>query len=849
MKRSSHINFKSSLFFIAFFSLFSFLYLNNDPYQLIAAGLEEYTTNHAPEKIYVQTDKPYYTSADTIWFKTYLVNAVSHLPLTKSQVAYVDLIAPDSTLVDSKQLVLNGGSANGVFAIPEEAKGNYLLRAYTNYMRNQGEDFFFEQELPVFYQTIEEKGTANLENLNLEVIKDLQERPNVRFFPEGGDLVQGLRSNLGVKTMASNGYGMPMEGKIVNKAGQTQVTFKTYKFGLGSFPFMPQAGEAYEAVVKVGETEYVYEFPKVQEGGYVLSIKQSRVGINVRVNASEGYSLADTYVTGHLRGRIFCSIKGEEGLTSISADIPQKQLLDGVATFTLFSKDGEPLCERLIFVESPADDLKVNISTDQERYQKRAKVEVSIALEDLSGVNDSLANLSLAVTDLDAVKYDPNAENIKTWLLLNSDLRGEIESPNYFFTEGNKNVKAYLLDALMLTHGWRRFTWKSILEKDFRTDYKAEEGIFFEGQVKRDYSSNKPLNANVFLSALQVGILMDEQQTDAEGTFRFGPYQIGDTTDIVIQARMPVKEKAKKRKQKKGQQLSELDGNRYLSIEMAEKVERPPLKVARKQGAFTEEMEANLQQFLLTSREQKRADRQYDIRMIDLQGVEVKARRIEKNVYDKAIEGIALYSEPSNRLILDSIPGANSFLSVFDLLRRVPGVQVGGVFPNQTAIIRGLSSITLSNTPTYIVDGLVLDEAAIQTFPVADVYFIDVLKGAAASIYGARGGNGVIILYTRRGSGQPEAIRRKPGIINFKYYGMYKAREFYAPDYATKQDIHIKPDYRTTLFWEPNIITKNGKAVVSFYTADNASTYNIRLEGISARGVPVFAEQAFEVVE
>ncbi|MEM6697925.1 MAG: TonB-dependent receptor plug domain-containing protein, partial [Bacteroidota bacterium] len=164
-------------------------------------------------------------------------------------------------------------------------------------------------------------------------------------------------------------------------------------------------------------------------------------------------------------------------------------------------------------------------------------------------------------------------------------------------------------------------------------------------------------------------------------------------------------------------------------------------------------------------------------------------------------------------------------------------------------IIRGLSSITLSNTPTYIVDGLVLDEAAIQTFPVADVYFIDVLKGAAASIYGARGGNGVIILYTRRGSGQPEAIRRKPGIINFKYYGMYKAREFYAPDYATKQDIHIKPDYRTTLFWEPNIITKNGKAVVSFYTADNASTYNIRLEGISARGVPVFAEQAFEVVE
>ncbi|MEM8524530.1 MAG: TonB-dependent receptor plug domain-containing protein [Bacteroidota bacterium] len=848
MKYLSPINFPLLGLFLSLFLFFSFFYLD-DPREQISQGLEKYMIKYAPEKIYVQTDKAYYTSSDTIWFKTYLVNAISHLPLTKSQVAYVDLIAPDSTLVDSKQLVLKNGSASGVFGIPKEAKGNYLLRAYTNHMRNQGAEFFFEQELPILYQTIEERGTTSLGSIKLKSPNDLQGRPNVRLFPEGGDLVNGLFSTIGVKATLPNGYGIPIEGKIIDRAGETKASFKTYKFGLGSFLFQPQKGEAYEVVIKFGATEHVYPFPKIQESGYVLSVKQSRVGINVKVTASEGYSLADTYVTGHLRGRIFCSIKGEEGLTSISADIPQKQLLDGVATFTLFSKNGEPLCERLIFVESPSDDLKINLSTDQEHYKKRSKVEVSIALEDLSGVKDSLANLSLAVTDLKAVKYDPNAENIKTWLLLNSDLRGEIESPNYFFTEGNKNVKAYLLDALMLTHGWRRFTWKSILEQDFNANYQAEEGIFFEGQVKRDYSSNKPLSANVFLSALEVGILMDEQQTKEDGAFKFGPYQIEDTVDIVIQARIPLKERVKQRKKKKGQKLSELDGSRYLSIEMAEKIERPPLKVAKTSSTFSEEMETSLQQFLLTSQEQKRADRQYDIRMIDLEGVEVKARRIEKTIYDKAIEGIALYSEPSNRLIIDSVPGAESFLSVFDLLRRIPGVQVGGTFPNQTALIRGLSSISLSNTPTYVVDGLVLDESAVQSFPVADVYFIDVLKGAAASIYGARGGNGVIILYTRRGSGQAEAIRRKPGIINFKYYGMYKAREFYAPDYATKKDIHIKPDYRTTLFWEPNITTQNGKAVVSFYTADNSSKYNIRLEGISSRGVPVFAERVFEVVE
>jgi len=848
MKRLLLINFKFLFLFSILLSLLSFFYLN-DSHQLIEEGLQQYITQHAPEKIYVQTDKPYYTSADTIWFKAYLVNGISHIPLTKSQVVYVDLIAPDSTLVDSKQLVLENGSANGVFDLSEDAQGNYLLRAYTNYMRNQEEDFFFEQQIPIIYQTVEEKGEIDLSNTSTEAINDFTERPIVRFFPEGGDLVEGLFSTVGVKTMLSNGYSVPLEGKIVNKAGKVQIGFKTYKFGLGSFPFMPQKGEQYEAIVKFGETEYVYELPKIQESGYVLSVKQSRSGININVAASEGYSLVDTYVTGHLRGNLFCNIKGEEDLTSISADIPIKTLLDGIATFTLFNKNGEPLCERLIFVDSPKDDLKIDLSTDKEIYRTRSKVEVSIALEYLLGTKDSLANLSLSVTDLGAVQHNPNAENIKTWLLLNSDLRGKIESPNYFFSAGEERVKAYLLDALMLTHGWRRFTWKSILEQDFNTDYKAEEGIFFAGKVAKELNKNKPLKANVFFSALQAGIMMDEQETGEDGSFRFGPYQIEDTVDVLVQARMLLKEKTKKRKKKKEQDVSELDGNRYLSIEMEETIERPPLKVTDDKPYLSEDMKIALQNFLQTSQEKKRADRQYDVRMIDLEGVEVKARRVERTVYDEAIEGVALYSEPSNRTILDSIPGSRSFQSVFDFLRRVPGVQVTGAFPNQSAIIRGIGSFALSPAPLYVLDGFVIDENAIQTLPIADVYFIDVLKGAAASIYGARGGNGVIAVYTRRGSGQSEALRRKPGIINFKYNGMYKAREFYAPDYASKKDIHIKPDYRTTLFWAPDILTMDGTAKASFYTGDNSGSYNIRLEGIDTKGIPIFAEQTFIVEE
>ena len=85
-----------------------------------------------------------------------------------------------------------------------------------------------------------------------------------------------------------------------------------------------------------------------------------------------------------------------------------------------------------------------------------------------------------------------------------------------------------------------------------------------------------------------------------------------------------------------------------------------------------------------------------------------------------------------------------SYSNMYDYLRgRVPGVSVSA---NNKIQIRGNNSINAGTDPLIIVDGTESDLSAINP---RDVYSVDVLKDASASIYGVRGACGVIIITTK----------------------------------------------------------------------------------------------------
>ena len=139
----------------------------------------------------------------------------------------------------------------------------------------------------------------------------------------------------------------------------------------------------------------------------------------------------------------------------------------------------------------------------------------------------------------------------------------------------------------------------------------------------------------------------------------------------------------------------------------------------------------------------------------------------------------------------------------------------------------------------FVLDGTVVDASTLSTVPVSNIAFVDVLKGGQAAMFGNRGINGVVAVYTKRTGNQP-AQYDVNGIINFKHPGFYKAREFYAPQYDKKKPEHDRPDYRTTLHWAPIIETDQaGKATFSFFTNDKAGAFEILVQGMTLKGGPV----------
>ncbi|MFM7852618.1 MAG: carboxypeptidase regulatory-like domain-containing protein, partial [Flammeovirgaceae bacterium] len=106
------------------------------------------------EKVVVITDKPYYYPKDIIWLKAYVNCITPNLRDSLSHVTYVDFIDSDNKVLKHLTLSQDSGRFQGQIVLPIDLKpGNYMIVAYTNFMRNFGDDYFYYQAIPVLAQT------------------------------------------------------------------------------------------------------------------------------------------------------------------------------------------------------------------------------------------------------------------------------------------------------------------------------------------------------------------------------------------------------------------------------------------------------------------------------------------------------------------------------------------------------------------------------------------------------------------------------------------------------------------------------------------------------------------------
>ncbi len=759
---------------------------------------DSHRKNSLQEQLYVHLDQSYYLTGEILWFKVYDVDGTFHKPLEISKVAYVEILNSDNRPVLQTKVTLKNGFGDGSIFLPASINsGNYQVRAYTNWMKNFEPEGFFHCPITIV-NTFKEPETISAA---------ATERYDAQFFPEGGNLVSGLKSRVAFRVVDSQGHGVEFSGEVHDQNKNVVATFKPHKFGIGNFTFTPLANQTYTAVITDSHGSVsTYKLPVVNEDGYVMAVQDSvenQITLAIQKNKNTNDAAVPfVYVVVNNRQMITLAEARILQNGKASFEINRKDLGDGISLLTLFDDKLQPVAERLYF-KGPERKLEIKVLTDQLLYGKRKKVKLDLTSE--SNLHQlEPTNLSIAVVRNDSLSSF-NHENILTYLLFTSELKGRVESPEYYLETHDTEA----IDNLLLTHGWRRFSWKNIIEKEKSTPLYIPEyrGHLISGRIM-DESGQPIAGANTFLSTPGKNIQLYTSRSNEQGAIQFEMEYFFGTKKIIVQA-----------------EADKISNYRIeLKDPFSEKFATYPLPVFHSKP----EQEQKLLQ-----------------RSVALQAQDIYLGRKLNNFSNPAFDSLAFYGKADETYLLGDY---TRFPTMEDVLREyVPGVWVRKHKDSfYFKVPDNLNKTLFKDNPLVLLDGLrIFDLNKIMAFDPLKVRKLEVITRRYYLGYSSF--PGVVSFTTYRGD--LGGFELDPQSVSIDYEGLQQRREFYMPKYETQKQIESRiPDQRNLLYWNPFIITdKNGKCQIEFYTSDLDGNFKIVIEGITKNGLAGSTTSNFKV--
>ncbi len=627
---------------------------------------------------------------------------------------------------------------------------------------------------------------------------------DLQFLPEGGAIVEALATNIAFKAINEFGKPVDVKGVILDKNKQPVATFDSYQFGMGSFPFTPRPGETYTAkITSPANIKTQYALPTAAPQGVVMNITKNAGLITIKCSTSSataariiGQTKSVTYYSKDLQLK-----KGVNDLTLQENSFPA-----GIAQFTLYTGE-KPLTERLIFLSNDKQ-LHVSIFTDKQQYLPREKVTMTITTRDQQD-HPIPSNFSLSVVDDKLwTLADDRQDNILSWLLMSSELRGPIEEPPFYFKKDEPKA-ALSLDLVMLTNGYRYFDFIDQVIHNRELKFTPDESNIVSGIVTNE--KDQPIPATIFLISNKTNGKALKGQTGADGRFYFPNMVPGDNYILIARSlhkSTPIK------------LIVEQNGVGYNPLRGAAIKQLLPIPVA----AIPQPQKVNL-----AINFDKKANALNEVVVVGYGTM----RKMDITGAVTVIQKDELKAIPPNG-ILQALEG------------KVAGLEITPkANPGETPAIRirGAKGLPNGNEPLIIVDGVPQEKYDLTNININDIASVTVIKDAEAiALYGARAANGVIAIQTKK----PRYEQLRFNITRKSQYatqsfiakgpGLTVARRFYSPQYqSTVTD--ERNDYRETIYWNPVVQTNSdGSATVEFYNSDASTTFRTIAEGIGNNG-------------
>ena len=848
--------------------------------QSLLVKINAYQDVHPIEKLYLHMDKHAYTAGETVWFKAYTTVGIENFLSNISHIAYIELISPKEEVVSNIRIPIVTGLGVGDIPLADTlVEGTYRVRAYTNWMRNDSSIYFFNENIQVSNGRLDNVlSHSYLDNSNYNIqLQDMEGIPlaeesvryeiispigknlkrgrlktddqgqlsipfkddyaksklfisfsnraeaqvkkifklpeatvlknSIQFFPEGGNLLIGNINKIAIKTLKPDGLGAESQTHILTTTGDTAATIKTNILGMGSAPLFIQGTQPMIAYTTFDDgTTIKSELPQPVSSGYNIQVNNGNsdklfAQVCLSPDKQDG---SEIYFVAQYMGNVYYASKQPASRPELIFSVPKADLPNGVLTVSILNHNLEPLIERPVFVYKAKNVLPLTANIDAPTSNKRNKITVSL---ETGAPSDSIrtAVLSASVINTDKLKdHSKITPNILSSLLLSTDIKGYIENPGYYF---DGKIKIDDIDNLLLTQGWRKINITPFFEVK-EPIFSPEKSISIKGQARKLGRKAPVPNAKLVLVPTHNFMEFIDTVANEDGYFEFDNLFFPDSIKFLITA-----------KDEKGKN----------NIDIIIPSETPPA-IDPNKNAPGEQNNINT-----TFVDQLLHSKKY-FSGLEAQGLMEKSIAIQEVVVTarsprhKASERSANLNGPGNA---DQVIGAEDLETCTTLEMCLNGRLMGVMFRN------GIPYTTRGGGEMQVIlDGMYVENDMLSMINPMDVQSVEVLRNINyTAIYGSYGGNGLIIITSKSGADAMRSNYTPKGIVTVQPQGFHMHKTFYKPVYEPDSETTLNQDLRTTIHWEPNIVTdEDGKAAFDFYTSDEAGKYLITIEGLDFNG-------------
>jgi len=835
-----------------------------------AGNIHQFNSIYPQEKVYLQFDNTSYYTGETIWFKAFVVSA-STLGRAQSKVLYVDLISPDGVLLKQQKLKIVAGQADGSLPLLDGAtaqardlrgvlgypSGFYEVRAYTNFMKNFGDENLFSRVFAVYDKPkvegnyYEESPTITIRNtgtVSRRPEAPKQRKINASFHPEGGHIIIGKPCRIAYKVTGEDGLGVEAEGTLT----ETGLTFNTIHDGMGYFEFTPQRRHN-NVEFTVGGSSRTFELPDAETEGCALRADVTTDNnVTVTIRPSDMFINKELGVTITCRGELmdFKALKMDE--ENKVHDFNLESLPEGVFRITLFNTEGAVLATRSFYHQNVNVNMPtLSVSADKSSYAPFEKVSLSFNLTDGNGA-PFRDRFSLAVRDSRS-QTSIYHDDLRTSLLLSSDLKGLIENPFWYFNTENPERMEHL-DLLCMVQGWERYNWRIMAGVDeFQEVHRQENGLTLNGWILNP-AGNEPMEkVEVNAAMMPRDKTLSETytyKTDKSGYFGF---DIG--AEFYDKARLTISVSTGRKTLLSTSARIMFERSMVPQIRAYEPSEKVftsySANKSRRKGKVVEDPDDGLPMIINVETgfvlpdveidEHRKYVDYYTFQAYDVMSdVELDLDKGEFTtdvlgyLLEKGYEVISTIGSDGS----DSIESINGFEPFF-YAHNNRQYKYNGMFESPEKIdTRDIKSILVYDRPLYKKEAWMLAPL-----------FMDHMAKTLENLEGSpEEYNRVIMVDIQLKEDDAISTRKERFNIDKRITtvdGFSRPYSFYSPEYPTGP-IPGDVDYRRTLYWNPNVITdENGNVNVEFYNSSITRHFNVEAAGITSSGIPYTLDAGF----